>query len=192
MKKEQISFLSHSISPFFCLIWFLSSHLSFPSPLFIYTLQSLPIAFLIFSFIFPFFLCPLPSTVILSHRFSTCSSFMYFLVPFYLHSLSSPYHTSVLLFFLPDFSLFISFTFLSSFLSTPSSHFFIPCPTFILLSFSPFFTLLQRTWWMQRLLNGRNNEIKWNRNPPRTKHIFSFSSSKSYEFFMFQSSSLMK
>lgn len=114
MKKEQISFLSHSISPFFCLIWFLSSHLSFP-PLFIYTLQSLPIAFLIFSFIFPFFLCPVPSTVILSHRFSTCSSFMYFLVPFYLHSLSSPYHTSVLLFFLPDFSLFISFTFLSSF-----------------------------------------------------------------------------
>lgn len=114
MKKEQISFLSHSISPFFCLIWFLSSHLSFP-PLLIYTLQSLPIAFLIFSFIFPFFLCPVPSTVILSHRFSTCSSFMYFLVPFYLHSLSSPYHTSVLLFFLPDFSLFISFTFLSSF-----------------------------------------------------------------------------
>lgn len=89
MKKEQISFLSHSISPFFCLIWFLSSHLSFP-PLFIYTLQSLPIAFLIFSFIFPFFLCPVPSTVILSHRFSTCSSFMYFLVPFYLHSFTIP------------------------------------------------------------------------------------------------------
>lgn len=112
MKKEQIFLISFHLFS----VSFGSFLLTFPSfPPFIYTLQSLPIAFLIFSFIFPFFLCPVPSTVILSHRFSTCSSFMYFLVPFYLHSLSSPYHTSVLLFFLPDFSLFISFTFLSSF-----------------------------------------------------------------------------
>lgn len=112
MKKEQISFLSHSISPFFCLIWFLSSHLSFPPPFHLHSSVS-PYCF--FNIFFYLSFLPLPSTVILSHRFSTCSSFMYFLVPFYLHSLSSPYHTSVLLFFLPDFSLFISFTFLSSF-----------------------------------------------------------------------------
>lgn len=189
MKKEQISFLSHSISPFFCLIWFLSSHLSFP-PLFIYTLQSLPIAFLIFSFIFPFFLCPQPWSSAIDFLLVHLSCTFLYLFTF------TPCLPLTILLFFSSSSLIFLFSCLSLFyplfLSTPSSHFFIPCPTFILLSFSPFFTLLQRTWWMQRLLNGRNNEIKWNRNPPRTKHIFSFSSSKSYEFFMFQSSSLMK
>lgn len=108
MKKEQISFLSHSISPFFCLIWFLSSHLSFP-PLFIYTLQSLPIAFLIFSFIFPFFLCPQPWSSAIDFLLVHLSCTFLYLFTF------TPCLPLTILLFFSSSSLIFLFSFLSLF-----------------------------------------------------------------------------
>lgn len=60
MKKEQISFLSHSISPFFCLIWFLSSHLSFPPPFHLHSSVS-PYCF--FNIFFYLSFLPLPRSL---------------------------------------------------------------------------------------------------------------------------------
>lgn len=60
MKKEQISFLSHSISPFFCLIWFLSSHLSFPPPFHLHSSVS-PYCF--FNIFFYLSFLPLPPSL---------------------------------------------------------------------------------------------------------------------------------
>lgn len=193
MKKEQISFLSHSISPFFCLIWFLSSHLSFFSPFHLHSSVS-PYCF--FNILFYLSFLPLPRSL---NRDPQPSIFYLFIF----HVLSCTFLPSLPVFPLPYFcsSLFPPWFFSFHFFHFSILFFFIYSILSFLHSlshihssrlFSLFFTLLQRTWGMQRLLNGRNNEIKWSRNPPRTKHIFSFSSSKSYEFFMFQSSSLMK
>lgn len=144
MKKEQISFLSHSISPFFCLIWFLSSHLSFFSPFHLHSSVS-PYCF--FNILFYLSFLPLPRSL---NRDPQPSIFYLFIF----HVLSCTFLPSLPVFPLPYFcsSLlppwFFSFHFfhfsILFFLSTPSSHFFTPCPTFIHPAFSPFFLHFSR------------------------------------------------